>query len=122
MLYIVLLVIVIRAMFATTIITIVMPDSMDGHEQIGRGTMSHHVAATFVWQEPDVDWWLWFDCDTFFMNMTVPGSQRVGSRHIAGITGVFLGHFAVGQKSLWYADPRRQDVYLVGGDWNMNGL
>eukprot|EP00929_Paragymnodinium_shiwhaense_P019942 TRINITY_DN13437_c0_g1_i1.p1 TRINITY_DN13437_c0_g1~~TRINITY_DN13437_c0_g1_i1.p1 ORF type:complete len:483 (-),score=77.44 TRINITY_DN13437_c0_g1_i1:72-1520(-) len=22
-------------------------------------------------QEPDVDWWLWFDCDTYFMNMTV---------------------------------------------------
>eukprot|EP00913_Durusdinium_trenchii_P001333 g1231.t1 len=22
-------------------------------------------------KEPDVDWWLWFDCDTFFMNMTV---------------------------------------------------
>ncbi|CAK9074461.1 unnamed protein product [Durusdinium trenchii] len=22
-------------------------------------------------EEPDVDWWLWFDCDTFFMNMTV---------------------------------------------------
>lgn len=21
--------------------------------------------------EPDVDWWLWFDCDTFFMNMTI---------------------------------------------------
>jgi len=20
---------------------------------------------------PDVDWWLWFDCDTYFMNMTV---------------------------------------------------
>jgi hypothetical protein len=96
-LYIVLLVIVIRAMFATTI-TIVMPDSMDAHEKIGRGTMSHHVAAsdlrTFgTWQEPDVDWWLWFDCDTFFMNMTVPGSQgRDGSRHIAGIMGV-VGSF-----------------------------
>lgn len=22
-------------------------------------------------EEPDVDWWLWFDCDTYFMNMTV---------------------------------------------------
>ncbi|CAE6958165.1 unnamed protein product, partial [Symbiodinium sp. KB8] len=22
-------------------------------------------------EEPDVDWWLWFDCDTFFMNMSV---------------------------------------------------
>ncbi|CAE8662326.1 unnamed protein product, partial [Polarella glacialis] len=22
-------------------------------------------------EEPEVDWWLWFDCDTFFMNMTV---------------------------------------------------
>lgn len=22
-------------------------------------------------REDDVDWWLWFDCDTFFMNMTV---------------------------------------------------
>jgi len=22
-------------------------------------------------EEPDVDWWLWFDCDTFFMNMTI---------------------------------------------------
>jgi len=21
--------------------------------------------------EPGVDWWLWFDCDTYFMNMTV---------------------------------------------------
>ena len=21
-------------------------------------------------EEPEVDWWLWFDCDTFFMNMT----------------------------------------------------
>lgn len=21
--------------------------------------------------DPDVDWWLWFDCDTYFMNMTV---------------------------------------------------
>ncbi|CAE7255507.1 unnamed protein product [Symbiodinium natans] len=22
-------------------------------------------------EEPNVDWWLWFDCDTFFMNMSV---------------------------------------------------
>mmetsp|Transcript_79338 Transcript_79338/g.220714 ORF Transcript_79338/g.220714 Transcript_79338/m.220714 type:complete len:488 (-) Transcript_79338:91-1554(-) len=22
-------------------------------------------------QEPEVDWWLWFDCDTYFMNMSV---------------------------------------------------
>jgi len=22
-------------------------------------------------KDPDVDWWLWFDCDTYFMNMTV---------------------------------------------------
>ncbi|CAJ1461377.1 unnamed protein product, partial [Effrenium voratum] len=24
-----------------------------------------------VLEEPGVDWWLWFDCDTFFMNMSV---------------------------------------------------
>lgn len=34
-------------------------------------------------EEPEVDWWLWFDCDTFFMNMTAtwfkPGNCiRVG--------------------------------------------
>ena len=22
-------------------------------------------------EDPDIDWWLWFDCDTYFMNMTV---------------------------------------------------
>jgi len=22
-------------------------------------------------EEPDVQWWLWFDCDTFFMNMSI---------------------------------------------------
>jgi len=24
-----------------------------------------------VLEDPSVDWWLWFDCDTYFMNMTV---------------------------------------------------
>jgi len=22
-------------------------------------------------EQPDVDWWLWFDCDTYFMNMSI---------------------------------------------------
>ena len=35
-----------------------------------------------------MDWWLWFDCDTFFMNMTAP--RRISKGH--GGHGAFFHH------------------------------
>merc|ERR1711920_1006199 len=56
-------------------------------------------------EDPTVDWWLWFDCDTYFMNMTVTLDSLLYKYGSASFDGRDLTRDAVEQRLARGLDP-----------------